>query len=242
MVLSGLAINHSAALKLDKHSVSTSILLDHYGLQAPQAIRSFAVGDSWLSFAGSQVYFNGSNVSGLVNGVGAVANDFAIVVAGTDELLLLDHRGSLIERMPWELPQTNSDADSGAGSIESIGLLAGTRVIVESAGKRWLADEELLDWQNAEELNTEIAWATPAVAPETLRTTIISSYRGEGLSVERLLLDFHSGRIFGPIGVLIYDLLALTVGGLAISGLIFWMQGRRNNGSSRKGNRSKRKQ
>lgn len=240
MVLSGLAINHSAGLSLKEQTVSTSLLLDHYGLEAPRDIRSFSVGDDWLSFAGSQVYLNEKNVSSLGGGIGAVANEFAIVVAGTGELLMLDHQGTLIERMPWELPGTGSTADSSTGSIESIGLLAGKQVIVESAGNRWLADEELLDWQNAEELNTEIAWATPAVTPAALRTTIISSYRGEGLSMERLLLDFHSGRIFGPIGVLIYDLLALAVGGLAISGLVFWMQGRRNNKSSRKGNRSKR--
>ena len=237
MVLSGLAINHSAGLNLGERTVSTSFLLDHYGLEAPQNIRSFSVGDDWLSFAGSQVYLNQNNVSSLGHGIGAVSNGFIIVVAGTDELLLLDHQGTLIERISWQLPLTGSDAYSGAASIESIGLFAGNRVIVKSAGKRWLADEELLDWQNAEQLNAEISWAAPAVTPETLRSAIISGYRGEGLSMERLLLDFHSGRVFGPIGILVYDLLALIIGGLAISGLVFWVQGRRN---GRKSNPKKR--
>jgi len=225
MVLSGLVINHSAGLGLEKRVVSMSFLLDHYGLETPKDIRSFSVGDDWLSFAGSQVYLNEKNVSSITNGVGAVSSDFAIVVAGTDEVLLLDHQGTVIERMPWELPLTDSDTDS----IESIGLYPGKRVIVSSAGKNWLADEALLGWQKAGELNAEIAWATPDTAPEALRTAIIRHYRGEGLSLERLLLDVHSGRIFGPIGILVYDLLALTIGGLAISGLVFWMQGRRNN-------------
>jgi len=43
-----------------------------------------------------------------------------------------------------------------------------------------------------------------------------------------VLLDLHSGRIFGPVGVLVYDLLALTLGFLAISGLVLWFRGRRN--------------
>ena len=220
MVLSGLAINHSSTLDLEKRKVSASFLLDYYGLEAPQNMQSFAVGDNWLSLAGSQVYLNEKNVSSLSNGIGAVANDFMIVVAGQKELLLLDHEGGLIERMPW----SNADAES----IESIGLVAGQQVVVKSASGNWLADEALLDWQNSERTQADIAWANPAATPESLQTSITRSYRGDGLSLQRLLLDFHSGRIFGPVGVLVYDLLALTIGGLAISGLVFWVQSRRN--------------
>ncbi len=46
--------------------------------------------------------------------------------------------------------------------------------------------------------------------------------------MERVLLDLHSGRIFGPVGVLVYDLLALALGFLSISGLLLWFRGRRN--------------
>ena len=48
------------------------------------------------------------------------------------------------------------------------------------------------------------------------------------MSLERLLLDLHSGRFFGSAGVLVYDVLALAIGFLAISGLILWIRGRRN--------------
>ena len=53
-------------------------------------------------------------------------------------------------------------------------------------------------------------------------------YLGEGPSLERVLLDFHSGRIFGPVGIVVYDLLALMVLVLSISGLIIWVRGKRN--------------
>ncbi len=62
----------------------------------------------------------------------------------------------------------------------------------------------------------------------TLQQAITRVYRGEGLSLERLLLDLHSGRIFGSIGVLVYDLLALALGFLSISGLVLWFRSRRN--------------
>ena len=220
MVLSGLAINHSNRLGLDHRHVSRPFLLDWYGLEGPELIHSFDTGGDWLSFAGSQLYLNGSAIATIENGVGAVSGSDMLIAAGSEELLLLDHEGNLIERIAWESP--------GAGSIESIGLLTDGRVAVHSANQVWIADAELLDWQRANDVTVSPQWSLPDTAPGALRQTIAQHYRGEGPSLERVLLDFHSGRIFGSIGILIYDLLALAVGFLAISGLIFWFRGQFN--------------
>ena len=220
MVLSGLAINHSNGLGLDQSHVSQSLVLDWYGLEKPENIRSFALGNDWLSFAGSQLYLNGNSVSGISNGVGAVSSHDMLIAAGSEELLLLGRDGILIERLPWGPP--------GAGPIESIGQLADGSVVVQSADQLWLADAELLNWQQPKDTNIDPIWAFSEPAPDVLREAITRQYRGEGLSLERVLLDLHSGRIFGSVGVLVYDLLALAVGFLAISGLIFWLRGRRN--------------
>ncbi len=220
MVLSGLTINHSNGLGLDQRHVSQPFVLDWYGLEEPEHIRSFALGNNWLSFAGSRLYLNGNPVSGLTSGVGAVSSHDMLVAAGSEELLLLDREGRLIERLPW--------GPSGAGPIESIGLLEDGIIVVKSADQLWLADADLLNWQQAEGTNVNPAWAFSEPAPGALHEAITRHYRGDGLSLERVLLDIHSGRIFGSIGVLVYDLLALAVAFLAISGLVFWLRGRRN--------------
>ena len=219
MVLSGLAINHSNGLGLDQRHVSQPFVLDWYGLGEPEHISSFALGNDWLSFAGSQLYLNGKSVPGLSNGVGAVSSHGMLIAAGSEELLLLDGGGRLIERLPWGPP--------GAGPIESIGLLA-DGVVVKSGGQLWLADADLLNWQRAENTIANPVWALSEPAPKALQQAITQQYRGDGLSLERVLLDLHSGRFFGPVGILVYDLLALAVAFLAISGLIFWVRGRRN--------------
>ncbi len=228
MVLSGLVIKHSNRLGLSQRRVSQTYLLSWYGLGKPEHIRSFAVEGDWLSFAGSQLYLNDKPVSTISNGVGAVSSKNMLIAAGSEELLLLDRDGQLIERLPW--PPT------GAGPIESIGLLEGGIVTVKSASQLWLADAELLGWQRSEDTTASPRWSISESAPETLRATITQQYRGDGLSLEKLLLDLHSGRIFGPMGVLVYDLLALIVGFLAISGLVLWLRGRRNGKSNGKGN------
>lgn len=228
LVISGLAINHSHDLGLDQRHVSQSSLLSWYGIGKPQDIRSFAVADSWLSFAGSQLYLNDKHVATIANGVGAVRNADMLIAAGSEELLLLDHDGTLIERLPWYQP--------GVGPIEAIGLYEETIVAVKSANQLWLADEQMLDWQPAENVSTGAVWSSPVLPPPELHRDITSQYRGDGLSMERLLLDFHSGRIFGPVGVLVYDLLALAVGFMAITGLVLWFRGRRNgNGNGKNG-------
>jgi len=220
MVLSGLAINHSNGLGLNQRHVSQPLLLAWYGLEGPGQIRSVAAGSDWVSFAGSQLYFNDKTVSGITDGVGTVAAGDMLVVAGGEELLLLDFEGRLIEQIPWSL--------QGEGPIESIGLLPDGRVIIKTPLQLWIADTQLLNWQPAEGRVTTPAWSSPGPAPVALQQAITRHYRGDGLSLEQLILDFHSGRIFGVIGVFIYDLLALAVGFLAISGLIFWLRSRRN--------------
>ena len=220
MVLSGLALNHSNGLGLDRRTVSQPSLLDWYGLGKPPGIQSFAVGNNWLSFAGSQLYFNDNTVASVAAGVGAISSGDFLVAAGSYELLLLDPGGNLVERLPW--------GSIGAAPIEALGLHANTVVAVRSAGKVWLADTALLNWQQSEETALSLRWANPEPATADLQKAITHLYRGEGLSLERILLDLHSGRIFGTIGILVYDLLALALGFLSISGLILWFRGRRN--------------
>jgi hypothetical protein len=220
MVLSGLLLNHSHSMGLDQRHVSQPFLLGWYGLGEPESFRSFAVGSDWLSFAGSQLYLNDGMVASISNGVGAVRNGDVLIAASKDELLLLDGAGNLIERQPWGPP--------GAGRIDSLGQLENGAVVVKAAQQLWLADAEILKWQRSEGFNSTPSWSSAGTAPETLRQAIIRQYRGNGLSLEQILLDFHSGRIFGSAGVIVYDILALAVGFLAISGLVLWLRSRRN--------------
>ena len=220
MVLSGLALNHSNDLGLDQRKASQSFLLGWYGLGKPSSIQSYAMDGEWLSFAGSQLYLNDKPVATIQGGVGAVSNGDLYIAAGSDELLLLDHEGSLVERIAW--------VSISKAPIEAIGLRANRLVAVKTADQVWLADANLLTWQPDEGSLASPQWSFSEPAPDAIQVSITSLYRGEGLSLERVLLDLHSGRIFGSIGVLIYDLLALALGFLSISGLVLWFRSRRN--------------
>ena len=220
MVLSGLVINHSNGLGLDRKQVSQTFLLDWYGLEKSGSVVSFAIGHDWLSFAGSQLYLNERPVATVNGGVGAVSTGELLIAAGSDELLLLDLDGNLVERLRW--------ASIDPGPIESIGLDERNAVLVKSGARLWSADAELLNWLPTGDPIAGAKWSTSKPAPDTLQRAIEQTYRGQGLSLEKVLLDLHSGRIFGSIGVLVYDLLALTLGFLSVSGLVLWLRGRKN--------------
>jgi len=220
MVASGIAINHSQGLQLDQRHFSQPFLLNWYGIEGPEDIHSFGLDGNWLSLAGSGAYYNGRYLSDLSNGVGAVFNGQLLVVAGSRELLIVDQDGVLVEKMPW--------AYAESGLIESIGLLGSGTVLVKSGMKAWVTDNQLLQWLEIDPAINHPAWSTSAKEPAEIREAIVQHYQGSGLSMERLLLDLHSGRIFGRVGTLVYDGLALVVGFLAISGLVLWIRGRKN--------------
>lgn len=220
LVLSGLAINHSNFLGLDKTPVSQGVLLDWYGLEKPDKVLSYRVSDQWLSFAGSQVFLDEKPVSTLSNGVGAIPAGDILVVAGGEELLLLDSTGQLIERQVWEAAQ--------ADPIISIGSLPDGTVSLKTRHQAWLSDRDFIQWTKVDGTTIKPDWAHAEALPANLMQAITRSYRGHGLNLERVLLDLHSGRFFGGIGVLVYDLVALVLGFLAVSGLTLWFKSRRN--------------
>jgi hypothetical protein len=220
MVISGLIINHSNQLGLDQRHVSQPFLLSWYGLGKPENIDSFAVDNQWLSFAGSQLYLNENPVTNVSGGLGAVSSGDLLIAAGRDEILLMYDDGRLIERLPWEHPDNEP--------IEALGLTENGHVVVKSRDQVWLADSQLLGWKLADESGVNSQWSFSKPAPTALLEAINRNYRGDGPSLERLLLDIHSGRIFGTMGMIVYDLLALIFAFLAISGLVLWFRGRRN--------------
>ena len=107
-------------------------------------------------------------------------------------------------------------------------LLPDGTVLLKSGNDSWQADADFISWKQVDAPLPEPDWSVPSAIPDDLKQAITHQYRGEGPSLERLLLDLHSGRFFGPVGVLIYDLIALALGFLAISGLVLWARGRGN--------------
>lgn len=220
LALSGVALNHTAALGLDRRNISAPWLMQWYGINSGGDLRGYEAGGHWLSQLDGEIFFDGRMLAQAFDGfIGAVQVDNTIAAARAREILLLDGAGALIERIT-ALPVP----------IARIGVAADGRMAIAADGMIFTSDTALLEWKKSGP--DGVAWATSAPVPEKIREQIIQAHRGAGLSLERILLDVHSGRILGRYGPWLMDSAALLLLGLAASGVFGWLRNRNGNGAN----------
>ena len=214
LVVTGLLLNHTHQLKLGNAPVANSLLLSLYGIKQPEVV-GLKIDDQWLnSVDGSHLYLN-DNAYLHCNGnlVGAVKVPPYQVIACEQELLMVSATFELIERIEeiYQLPVP----------VTHIGTCGDTPCL-QSLQAVYRIDLDALDWQKLEQ-QANSQWSGLSAPPKQLTTSIIDGYQGQEITWERIVLDLHSGRIAGGIGVLIMDLAALFLGYLALSGAwLYW--------------------
>jgi hypothetical protein len=220
LALSGVALNHTTALGLDRQAVTAPWLLDWLGAESKAEMHGYKVGQHQVTVLEDRVFFDGAMIAQRLDGiVGAVETANAIAVAGRTEILLLAENGDLIERIS-ALPTP----------IAGVGVTQDGRVAVALAPDLvFSADESLLEWRQVRD--SRIDWATTSIIPAAIREQILQAHRGAGISAERILLDMHSGRIFGRYGPWMMDGAAILLLLLAATGIIGWLRGGRGNGT-----------
>ena len=70
----------------------------------------------------------------------------------------------------------------------------------------------------------EPVWATHVNATKEELNFAQKQYRSRFLNWERVILDAHSGRLFGNIGVIFMDIVAIMLILLSISGIYIWLR------------------
>lgn len=223
LVSTGLLLNHTDQLELDQSFVSSSLLLDWYNIAPPADPVSYATENHRLSQLGGRLYIGERE---LINNaeplLGAVEMQEELIVALQGQLLILDQQGELLEKL--------GGAEGVPTGMKRIGLapLADntleSRLVVEGSHGNYLADLDSLHWEEEfpPALLKGMQWSVSSAISETLQEKLYKAYRGKGLSLERVVLDLHSGRLLGPVGVLLIDVAAVLFLILAITGVWMW--------------------
>lgn len=221
LAISGIALNHTTALGLDRQTVTTPWLLHHLGTESNAEMHGYTAGGHWLVGLEDRVFFDGQMLAQTLDGiVGAAGIADAIAVAGRTEILLLTDDGVLIERIT-ALPTP----------ITGIGVTPDGRVAVAIAPDLvFTADASLLEWQQVRD--SRIIWTTTSLIPDAIGEQVLQAYRGTGVSMERIFLEVHSGRIFGAYGPWLMDGAAILLLLLAGTGVIGWLRSRNGNGAN----------
>jgi len=215
MALSGILLNHGAALGLERPVPALDWLRRVYG-EPPTTWTGYAAGSHWVSQRNEGRFHLDAQPAERCDGrlVGALWSGDLLLVACERELVLLQQDGARVDSM---------NAASGLpGPLEAVA--ADPDGVLLRLGSGWRRFDPL-----------EMAFGTPvpmaegvpaAEPPRDLREALDA---GAGwLSWERLLLDLHSGRLFGPLGPLVVDAIGLLAIALALSGVTMWSLHRRH--------------
>jgi|ERR1041385_893845 hypothetical protein len=218
LAATGLALNHGADLGLDGRFVHAEWLARWYGIKSEPPRHAFRSGRHVLTAANGRWLLDG-RVSGekLPQPIGLVELANIFVVASDAALYVYRENGELIEKLgPGALP---------GSPVRAIGSSA-RRIMLRTASGVF-ASADALSWRPASERSAR--WSVPTELSGAERRAHEEAL-APGISVERLLLDLHSGRFAGRYGPVVVDLLAVLLAILSLTGAWLFLVPRMHRG------------
>lgn len=214
--ITGLALNHTERLGLNQITIRNSFILDRYGMAAGNEITGFRIhGSNTIAHLDGQLFYNDQALSAGNIPLGIVEGDPISVVATQNELLYLTGEGDIIEKLDTtQLPY--SELSAVGKTIDN------TPVLITDEG-RMVPDENWLEFDRYQASYT-VDPLQPIDLNEATTSSILEQFQGGGVSLYRVLLDLHSGRLFGWGGRTLMDLSAIAIILLVTSGLMGWLR------------------
>jgi len=227
LAISGLLLNHTTNLNLNRNFVNNEWLLDWYEIEPPQRALSYATERHTVTLIEDKLYLDKKSINGHFESLaGAIELQNIIIIAVDTQLLLFTADGELIERF--------NEINGKRVLIGAIGKIAQQPVI--QTDDFLLSDMDFSKWQSASKNEIlKISWSYPTRLPNKLRRALEYDYRSNILTLERIMLDLHSGRILGNNGIYLMDAAAIMLILLSLSGSYIWLQQLRKRRQHKKG-------
>lgn len=223
LACTGVLLTRSVEFGFDTARVEWPWLTRLYGLHAEPPQSGFRVGPYWLAATHDYTLLNGKPLATKIDtplGVvlGGTADAPLLFVAGPSSLVLVSAAGERLDELVAPILPVSQ--------IRRVGVLKSDPNVI--------AVQDLDAYQSGDEGNswapvspTEIAWSQAEALSEPERGALVE-YAKPRIIVEQLLIDLHSGRLFGPIGAWAITLIGLVTMVLAVSGIWMWWRIRQN--------------
>jgi hypothetical protein len=212
--VTGIMLNHSSELELDKRYITWDWLLQHYNISKVDPDAVYLLGHRTISQIGTEVFMDAQPVTHIERPLlGGVMLDDLIVLATDDALILLNYDGEFIERM--------GAAAGVPPHIQNIGLFHGEPILQTRDGL-WRSDFLLDQWERMSLQG--VGWSLPLNMPASVEEKLAAYFHGKGITVERFILDLHNGRILKVVGTYLLDLIGILLIILSLTGLWLWIR------------------
>ncbi|MBE8232165.1 MAG: hypothetical protein HAW67_00405 [Endozoicomonadaceae bacterium] len=212
LAVSGLLLNHTEALKLSHKVTTNRFLLSLYNVPEPVFTQGAKSNDQWVFAIDHTLYLDRLKLSTIDHSsfIAALSKDDLLVIATEKKLLLFTEKGELVDRL------TSTD------TIKAIGLNTKADIVVDTdKGCLVVNDDMTLFSACSTREEGAINWVTLSDIPDTLKADLRS--QNGGISLERVFLDAHSGRILGIAGVYFMDVMAILIIIIGLSGFAIWL-------------------
>jgi hypothetical protein len=212
----GLVLNHADDFGMP-HRPAGSWLLHLYSAELPPVDSAYSAANVLFATSTDTLYANGEELAKKTGRlIGAVATkDFHVVATG-EEFFVSNRAVILIERYA---PDAN-------GPMTRLGTL-GEHIIAMVQDELYEFDPQRMSLEVQANLPTSaIAWSQPVTPSDEQAEQIGVAALGQAINWERVLLDFHSGRILPTVGRYIADITALCLLYMCFTGLFLWARKR----------------
>jgi hypothetical protein len=225
---SGTVLSRSDQLGFDAMRLRWDWLSAWYGLNAEAPRMGFEADGHWMAATRENTLLDAREVEpripppiGLVTLAGA--DGPRLVIGTADSLVITAPDGERIDELRAPILPVDS--------LRRIGLSADGGIAVQDYDAFESRDGGNT-WQPV--LPQSVAWSQPKPLPAGQRQAI-EQFAKPSVLVEQVLIDLHSGRLFGAIGAWIITLVGLLALGLAVSGVWSWWRIRQSRARAARG-------
>ena len=211
--VTGIALNHTDRLNLNQTKISWDWLLNTYGISVPETKIAFSVEDNFFHLTNSQIFMNTQSIMRSEDMlVGVIELDSQFIISTTFSIILINKSGDFIRKI--KLPEISVPKINKIGSYSD-------GIIIEINEIKFMSDKNLENWVPKKNSDT-VEWSTEISIPVDMSNQIKTYYVGEGITIEQIILDLHSGVIFKSTGKFIMDIIALLLIFMSVSGVWIW--------------------